>query len=75
MKLTLNRWPASGTSFEFTTFTFTVPTPRPATWLAAPVDAGVYPATLGLGRAATTLMGRIRPPRVVRETVIAFSDG
>jgi secondary thiamine-phosphate synthase enzyme len=37
--------------------------------------AEVQPPTRGSGRTETTLMGRMVPPRGVRETAMAFSDG
>ena len=73
-KVTSNRW-SSGTRSEFTTATSTDPVPVPATWDDVVTVAAAYPGTRGSGRTATALIGRINPPRGVRETGIEFSDG
>src|SRR6267143_5780332 len=70
----LNRCPL-GTSPELMTRAATEPVPRPAILPGAPTEAAVQPGTLGSGRTATTLGGRINPPRSVRETGIEVSDG
>ena len=71
---TRKRWP-SGTRFSSTIRTPTVPVPSPATWAGAPAAASWRPSKGGLGRASTTFLGRIRPPRGVWVTLIAFSEG
>ncbi len=73
-KAILNR-SCLGIWFEFTTLTPTVPVPRPATWAGGETLAPVKPATRGLGRASTTFLGRMSPPRSDCETAMAFSEG
>ena len=71
---TLNTCP-SGTAVEVTTSTATEPVPEPRVCVAFVASARVKPETFGSGRTATTFLGRMSPPRGVRETAIAFSDG